>query len=455
MVKSRAPSGAFSFNKIIALSLILVYSKNMKSILKIFIPMLFLVLWGTGFVLAENAKTPEASDIIKLKIADKEIILSQTETEKWMKKKNELVYSPKYNSEIENTDICQYEKSLNCNLIFNSQKELCVKKIYKASVDENAVKQFIEETAKKIDREPENAKMKMEEGKASVFSLGAKGVKLNQEKSLEILLSFLKNNERFDGRTLELPYGESSPEVSIDSIDNMGIKELIGEGRSNFRGSPKNRIFNIKVATEKFNGVLIKPGEDFSFVKVLGEVDGEHGYLPELVIKKDKTEPEFGGGICQVSTTAFRAAINSGLKITARRNHAYPVSYYNPQGMDATVYVPRPDLRFTNDTPGYILIQTKIEGTELVFDFYGTSDGRKVNVIGPKITERKPDGGMKTAFTQQILDAAGNIIREEIFKSDYDSPNKYPHPGQTVKLTSKPNGWSDNEWEKYKKENGL
>lgn len=417
--------------------------------------MLFLVLWGTSFVLAETAKISGVSDIIKLKVNDKEFTLSQAETEKWMKKKNELVYSPKYNSEIENTDLCQYEKSLDCNLVFDSQKELCIKKIYKASVDENAIKQFVGEIAKQIDREPENAKMKMEDGKASVFSLGVKGIKLDQEKSLEILLSFLKDNERFDGRTLELPCTESSPEISINSIDNMGITTLVGEGRSNFRGSPKNRIFNIRVASERFNGILIKPGEDFSFVKVLGEVDGEHGYLPELVIKKDKTEPEFGGGICQVSTTAFRAAINSGLKITARRNHAYPVSYYNPQGMDATVYVPRPDLRFTNDTPGYILIQTKIEGTELVFDFYGTSDGRKVNVIGPKITERKPDGGIKASFTQQVLDAAGNLIREEIFKSDYDSPDKYPHPGQITKLTSKPNGWSDNEWEKYKKENGI
>lgn len=417
--------------------------------------MLFLVLMGTSFALAETTKMPDVSAIIKLKINGAEFALSQAETEKWMKKKGALVYDPEYSSEMENGNFCQYKKSFDCALTFNSQKETCVKKVYRITVDEKMVKQYVEDLSRQADRDPENAKLKMENGKAAAFSLGAKGVALDQKKSSEILISFLKNDERFDGRALELPYKESSPEISIDSIENMGITTLIGEGRSNFRGSPKNRIFNIKVATERFNGTLIKPGEDFSFVKVLGEVDGEHGYRPELVIKKDKTEPEFGGGICQVSTTAFRAAINSGLKITSRRNHAYPVSYYNPQGMDATVYVPRPDLRFVNDTPGYILIQTKIEGTELVFQFYGTSDGRKVNIIGPRITERKPDGGMKTSFTQQIVDAAGNMIREDIFKSDYDSPNKYPHPGQTTALTTKPKGWSDNEWEKYRKANGI
>lgn len=417
--------------------------------------MLFLVLGGTNFALAEKAKMPEILDIIKLKVNGAEYTLSQAETEKWTKEKSALVYDPTYDSEIENVNFCQYEKSFSCAMTFNSRKESCIRKTYRITVDENAVKQFIEDLSRRVNRDPEDAKLKMEDGKVSVFSLSAKGVEMDKEKSLEILTNFLKNNERFDGRTIELPYEEKLPEISINSIDNMGITTLIGEGRSNFRRSPKNRIFNINVASERFNGVLIKPGEEFSFVKILGEVDGEHGYLPELVIKRDRTEPEFGGGICQVSTTAFRAAINSGLKITMRTNHAYPVAYYNPQGMDATVYVPRPDLRFLNDTPGYILIQTKIEGTELIFQFYGTNDGRKTNIIGPKITSREPDGSMKTTFTQQILDVAGAIIREDVFKSAYDSPSKYPHPGQAGALTTRPKGWSDNEWKKYKKENGI
>jgi vancomycin resistance protein YoaR len=230
----------------------------------------------------------------------------------------------------------------------------------------------------------------------------------------------------------------------------MGISALIGEGTSNFRGSTANRIHNIKVAIERFNGALIKPGEEFSFVKTLGDVDADHGYLPELVIKQGVTEPEFGGGICQVSTTTFRAAIYSGLKITARRNHAYPVSYYNPQGMDSTVYVPQPDLKFKNNTPGYILIQANIVGTVLTFDFYGTDDGRKTTIDGPTITERQPDGAMKATFTQHVLDKDGKEFIDDVFNSSYASPYKYPHPGGPV-LSAKPSNWSNDEWKAYQK----
>ena len=126
---------------------------------------------------------------------------------------------------------------------------------------------------------------------------------------MEILSENLSSGGPFqETKEIELPYTTTEPKIKSSRASSLGINTLIGEGVSNFRGSPKNRIFNINVATEKFNGVLISPGEEFSFVKTLGEVDGEHGYAPELVIKKDKTEPEFGGGICQVSTTAFRAA---------------------------------------------------------------------------------------------------------------------------------------------------
>jgi vancomycin resistance protein YoaR len=292
----------------------------------------------------------------------------------------------------------------------------------------------------------------MEDGKVSVFALSKNGIELDREKSLKIIFNYFKNN--INTGEIRLAYAEIPPEVTTDSIDNLGIKNLIGEGTSNFAGSPKNRIHNIHVGAKKFNGILIKPGEEFSFIKTLGPVDESTGYLPELVIKTDKTVPEFGGGMCQVSTTAFRAAIYSGLKITARRNHAYPVSYYNPQGMDATVYIPNPDLRFKNNTPGHILIQTKIEGTKLIFDFFGTDDSRQTNITGPKITERNSDGSMKATFTQEVSDKDGNQIIKDIFNSAYDSPSKYPHPGEEL-LTKKPSDWSDNEWKKYKKTHNL
>lgn len=388
---------------------------------------------------------------ITLKINGGDYELSKPEIIEWMKEDTGLIYNPRYNSEIENIHICEQTKNFLCYLLMPVSKEKHLQKISVFQLDKNAVRNFLKDLARKTDKDPQNATLQMENGRVTLFSMSSPGIKMDAEKSVDQLSAFL-NAGNFDN-PIQLDYEEIQPEISLDSIDNLGIKELIGEGQSDFKGSPKNRIFNIKVATGRFNGMLIKPNEEFSFVKVLGEVDGEHGYLPELVIKKDKTEPEFGGGICQVSTTAFRAAINSGLEITARRNHAYPVSYYNPQGMDATVYVPRPDLRFINNTSGHILIQTIIEGTLLKFQFYGTADGRRVDIDGPHITEKNSDGSMKTSFTQKVYDSNNNIFIDDTFNSAYDSPSKYPHPGEV--FTQKPDGWTQKEWKKYKKEHSV
>ncbi|MDQ1284398.1 MAG: binding 4 protein [Patescibacteria group bacterium] len=435
---------------------ILLYSEIMGIIRYLTVLVLFLVsatpalaseidlgLFSPSFL--EN----KASDIVLL-IDRKEYKLPKQELGKWLRENSSLAYNPSYLSEIENGDLCDRKKPIDCEISFSLKRGSHIQKKSFMKLDKDQAESFIKDLARSVNKDPEDAKLKMEEGRVSIFSLSKPGLKLDEEKSLLAMVEYIKNPDTKD--PLELPFEKINPEVSIDSIDNMGVTSLIGEGRSNFRGSPKNRVFNIKVATNRFNGMLIKPGEEFSFVKILGEVDGEHGYLPELVIKKDKTEPEFGGGICQVSTTAFRAAINAGLEITARRNHAYPVSYYNPQGMDATVYVPKPDLRFKNDTPGYILIQTRIEGTELIFNFYGTNDGRKVEIDGPTVLERNPDGSMKTVFTQKVYDDSSSLIREDVFNSSYDSPSKYPHPATSSDiLTEKPNGWSDKEWKEYKK----
>jgi vancomycin resistance protein YoaR len=406
-----------------------------------------------GFLTIPHIEEKLKNDI-RLKIEELDFSLPGKEIEDWTKEESTWSYDKNYSTEIENIRLCESKKSIICKITLEDRIANHTKKISLVSLSEDSLKDYLETLAIKVNKDPEEAKFKLENGKVSVFSLGEEGVVLDEEKSFEIILSYLKSNDNPD--TLELAYGKISPNVSSETIDNMGVDTLIGQGKSNFRGSPKNRIYNIKVATERFNGILIKPDEEFSFVGILGEVDGEHGYLPELVIKKDKTEPEFGGGICQVSTTAFRAALNAGLEITARRNHAYPVQYYSPQGMDATVYVPRPDLRFKNNTPGHILIQPKIEGTELTFDFYGTQDGRKVNIIGPKIIERGADGAMKTILTQEVYDKDGNIIIKDVFNSNYDSPNKYPHPGTTNDvLTEKPKDWSDKEWREYKKEHRM
>jgi vancomycin resistance protein YoaR len=226
-------------------------------------------------------------------------------------------------------------------------------------------------------------------------------------------------------KEIQLLVNLSPAQVTAQNINQLGLTALLGQGVSNFAGSSANRIHNIKIGAAKFDGFLLEPNQELSFNEILGEIGPQQGYLEELVIKKDKTIPEYGGGLCQVSTTLFRAAVNSGLKITERYAHAFPVAYYNPQGFDATIYPPHPDLRFINDTPHYILIQSEVKDSQITFEIFGTDDGRQVKIIGPQILEQKEDGSMKTILIQEIYQE-GELIRQDKFYSHYKSPDLYP-----------------------------
>src|SRR3989339_793967 len=240
-----------------------------------------------------------------------------------------------------------------------------------------------------IDQEPLNAKFEIKNGRVIEFQDSRDGRKLKIEETIKKIEDELIFN---GNKNIELVIQELKSELHTEDINDFGIKEIIGTGHSNFSGSPENRRHNIKTGANAVNGALIKPGEEFSLIKTLGDINKETGYLPELVIKDNKTIPEYGGGLCQIGTTVFRATIKSGLPVTLRRNHSYRVSYYEPAGTDATIYDPWPDYRFINDTKNHILIQTRIEGDDIYFDFWGTRDGRKIKITDPVISNiTKPE----------------------------------------------------------------
>lgn len=406
-----------------------------------------------GFSVDEVQKVIDAP--IFFHVGNQKITADKNALQSFLKIRPALKMNPSYNSEAENIYFFPTDDpilKIYYRFLGRERDRYHIRISTSLSVDEEALSSFVNKLKDETRVNPKNAKLAFEGDKVSAFSVNKNGYELLDQESRENIIKDLQEDPY--KKDLNLPTKVLEPEITSTNLDKYGIEELIGRGTSNFRGSPKNRIHNINVGASKFNGVLIKPGEEFSFVKTLGPVDKSTGYLPELVIKVDKTIPEYGGGMCQVSTTCFRAALNAGLKITARTNHAYPVQYYAPQGTDATVYIPNPDLRFMNDTPGYILMQTHIEGTQLAFDFYGTSDGRQAKLVGPTVTSRGEEGAMKTVLYQEVYGADGNLIRKSEFKSSYDSPSKYPHPGQE-KITEKPTDWSSKEWKEYKKANGL
>jgi vancomycin resistance protein YoaR len=303
---------------------------------------------------------------------------------------------------------------------------------------------------------PQDAKFQMTDNKVTEFKPALPGLELDKDASLNALnQQFIANKNK----EITLAVKESEPNNKTADSNTLGIKELIGKGVSNFAGSHTNRIKNIKNAVAHLNGIIIPPGE-FSIVDAIGDVTAETGYFPEFVIKGDRTIQEYGGGLCQIGTTVFRAALYSGLPITERRPHSYIVSYYKPIGMDATIYGPHPDLRFLNDTGYNILLQIKIDGTQLTFEFWGTGDGRKVEITDPvlynrtaqpadrlienpalkpgaKILKETGRGGADAYFDRTITKSDGTKIEETIRSHYIPWPNIY-EVGITPKVEDAP-----------------
>jgi vancomycin resistance protein YoaR len=241
--------------------------------------------------------------------------------------------------------------------------------------------------------------------------------------------------------SIDITVQREEPALAGQDPERLGIKEIIGIGRSNFTGSPTNRRKNIANGVKKVNGSLIKPDEIFSLLKTLGPITDAGGWLPELVIKGNKTEPELGGGLCQIGTTTFRAALASGMPIVQRANHSYRVSYYEPAGTDATIYDPQPDFRFKNDMKTHVFIHAYIDGNIVVYEFWGTRDGRIADQTTPKLSnfvspppkklvetlDLKPGKtkctetahtGADAEFTYTVTYADGTK-KQEVFRSHY------------------------------------
>lgn len=284
----------------------------------------------------------------------------------------------------------------------------------KVDLDEEKINSFLKKIAETIDQPVEEAKFKIENNRVTEFQLAKEGrvleIKLNSQKIKQYISSGVKE--------IGLEVTLQKPLSLNQEVNQMGIKELVGAGESNFRNSPKNRLHNINIGAKTLNGLLIKPGEEFSLLKALGDVSQEKGYLPELVIKGDRTIPELGGGLCQIATTTFRVALNAGLPITQRAAHAFRVIYYEPAGMDATIYSPSPDFKFINDYSSWLLLQTRIEGTKLIFELYGTTDGRKVELTAPKVYNLTNPGPVKYVETETMAPGTKRLVERATLGAD-------------------------------------
>jgi hypothetical protein len=160
---------------------------------------------------------------------------------------------------------------------------------------------------------------------------------------------------------------------------------LLGKATTGFRTSAAERRENIARATAMFDGVVVQPGQEYSFLSA-GDFSENNGFVEGYAIVAGKLEKVVGGGLCQVSTTMFRAVANAGLDVTDRAGHSFVVYFYeNILGFDATVFSPYRDFKWRNDSPGPITIATAADlaGSTVTFELWGTSDGRAVTYGGP------------------------------------------------------------------------
>lgn len=277
-------------------------------------------------------------------------------------------------------------------------------------VDYSAVQSYLEKwVAPDLHREKQDVTISMADDGNVVFEgFAFSGQEVDFEKTFYLVKeAYLKNEQ-----DIRVPLKTIPPTVAVQSQEliDKGIVELIATGETDYSGSPSNRRNNIRVGLSRFDGWLIPPTETASVIQKLGPVTGQTGYLPELVIKGNKTIPEYGGGLCQVSTTLFRSILFAGLPIVERKNHSYAVSYYDPQGLDATIYIPNPDLKFTNDTDHYILIQTTTIGDKAYSNVYGMSPDRHVDLIGPWYYSYRRAPAAKVEYSDQLPPGKKEIL---------------------------------------------
>jgi vancomycin resistance protein YoaR len=317
---------------------------------------------------------------------------------------------------------------------------------YQIGVDPQTMSEFFGPLAAGLERSPENARF--------IFNDDTRQLDLLQEavigRSLDIpgTIDAVNNGLASGSHAIGLAFQTQPPPVpSTATAADLGITELVVSARTSFAGSSNERIQNIRMASSAFHGLLMAPGETLSMAEVLGDISLDAGYAEALIIIGNRTVKGVGGGVCQVSTTLFRAAFYGGYQIDERYPHAYRVGYYEQgpnspgPGLDATVFAPLVDFKFTNDSGTWLLMETYLYGTTLEWKFYSAKDGRVVswetsgarNVVEApeplyKENDELPEGKIKqvdweadgadVTVTRSVL-RDGQVLHNDVIRTHY------------------------------------
>ncbi len=314
---------------------------------------------------------------------------------------------------------------------------------YVVSLDPAGVRAALLPIAAAVRQEGTLPRVAWNGGDLRITTPGEPGRGLDVDQALAQVSAALYSEQR----ALGLPMTPLPPPVTESNLAALGIVEQVAVGESSFARSEQYRITNIRAGARRMDGVLIPPGATFSFNTQLGEVDAANGFVEGLAIIDNRTQKEWGGGLCQVSTTVFRAAFFGGLPIDERHEHAFRIGWYEelgePPGLDAAIFTPYNDMRFTNDSGGWLLMESYVdlEGQRLTVALYGAPTGRQV-AYDVRVVERTPApskpvyvddpakprgyfkksdtarGGIKVELYRTIT-SGGQIIAQDTFPTEF------------------------------------
>ncbi|HEV2127309.1 MAG TPA: VanW family protein [Thermomicrobiales bacterium] len=272
--------------------------------------------------------------------------------------------------------------------------------------------------ADKVNRKPVSAVLGWDNGVVAIEP-SVTGAAMKADAFAEVVAtSFLGSHEPVD-----IPVVLIEPEIDDTKLESYGITELLGTGHSNYVGGTWERDENIRVAISLLDGALVPPGGTFSFNGAIGEITADKGYQEAIVVSGDRVGRDVGGGVCQVSTTVFRAALNAGMRIEEWYPHTFRLPNYERDGwgpgFDASIlqYGPNPeewpDFRFENYSDSWLLIEAYMTDSQVFVNIYGTGDGRAVEISAWQVDKNT------FAFSRAVRDAQGSVIDEQIFESPF------------------------------------
>jgi vancomycin resistance protein YoaR len=296
-------------------------------------------------------------------------------------------------------------------------------------VNSDQLVRAVERLAQEVDSGTAEPRLAFNGGALQIIQEGQNGWQLRQEEAVAAISTTVQLSQPLT-RTLDLPVDELLPQVTAATLGTLGITQLVGEGLSSFAGSAEYRITNIKAGARRMDGVLIAPGEEFSFNTQLGEVNAENGFVEGYAIIGNRTQLEWGGGVCQDSTTVFRAAFWAGLPITERHAHAFYISWYDRfglglngdgQGLDAAIYTGVNDLRFYNDTGNWLLMEATVNEAAqvLAVRLYGTKPNREVRLEGPIVDNQVP-APSEPVYVDDPGRPRGSVYQSDVARSGRD-----------------------------------